>query len=119
MTHMPWLLAQTAPPSMTDGPSLLRSLVAILVVFGLLALCVWLVRRGGLDSLGRKGPRLVNVETAVALGDRRQIVVVAVEGRRLLLGLTAAQITLLAELEGGTSFGTALDAHVAAEEAGE
>ncbi len=119
MIGIPYVLAQTAPPSMTDGPSLLRSIVAILVVFGLLALCVWLVRRGGFDTLGRRGPRLVNVETAVALGDRRQLVIVSVEGRRLLLGLTTAQVTLLTELESGASFDAALDAQVSAAGAAE
>ena len=88
-------------------------------VFGLLALCVWLVRRGGFDTLGRRGPRLVNVETAVALGDRRQLVIVSVEGRRLLLGLTTAQVTLLTELESGASFDAALDAQVSAAGAAE
>lgn len=114
MTRWSFLLAQASPP-LTDGPSVLRSLLAILVVFGLLALCVWLVRRGGFDAFGRKGPRLVHVETAVPLGDRRQLVVVAVEGRRFLLGLTTAQISLLTELGAGSgaSFDDTLAARVA------
>jgi flagellar protein FliO/FliZ len=119
MIAIPTLFAQAGPPSLTDGPSLLRSLLAILVVFGLLALLAWLVRRGGFDTLGRKGPRLIAVETAVALGDRRQLVIVSVEGRRLLLGLTTAQVTLLTELERGTSFDAALDAHAGRGEASE
>jgi len=111
MTAPTWVLAQATAPPLTDGPSLLRSLLAILVVFGLLAASVWLVRRGGFDALGRKGPRAVQVETAVPLGDRRQLVIVAVEGRRLLLGLTAANITLLTELGGG-AFDQALAARI-------
>lgn len=106
------LLAQ-ATPGLGEGPGLWRSLLAVVVVFGLLGLCVWLVRRGGLDRLGRKGPRAVNVETAVPLGDRRQLVVVNVEGRRLLLGLTSVQVSLLAELT--PAFAATLDAKASAE----
>jgi flagellar biogenesis protein FliO len=34
----------------------------------------------------------------VPLGERRSLVVVSVEGRRLLLGLTPAQVSLVTEL---------------------
>lgn len=98
MTSFPMVLAQVTSPPLVEGPGLLRGLLAIVVVFGLLALCVWLVRRGGLDALTRKGPRAVQVETAVPLGERRQLVIVNVEGRRLLLGLTSAQVSLVTEL---------------------
>ena len=38
------------------------------------------------------------VETAVSLGERRSLVIVAVEGRRLLLGLATGGVSLLADL---------------------
>ena len=71
-------------------------------------------RRGGLQGGLRKGPRAVQVETAIGLGDRRQLVIVAVEGRRLLLGVTPMHVSLVTELTGGATFGQALDARVQA-----
>lgn len=109
------LVAQATPTFVGEGPGLWRSVVAVVVVFGLLALCVWLVRRGGLDALTRKGPRAIVVETAVPLGDRRQLVVVTVEGRRLLLGLTSAHVSLITELGPTPSFASTLDASLANE----
>lgn len=110
---MPWLLAQVTSPPLVEGPGILRGLLAVVVVFGLLGLCVWLVRRGGLDALTRKGPRLVQVDTAVPLGDRRKLLVVSVEGRRLLLGVTSAQVSLITELSpAGPSFDSTLDAQL-------
>jgi flagellar protein FliO/FliZ len=74
-----------------------QSFFAVLVVLGLVAGLAWLVRRGAFGAL-RGGTRAITVETAVPLGERRSLVVVAVEGRRLLLGLTPGQISLVTEL---------------------
>ena len=64
----------------------MNELLAVFIVLGLLGAVAWLVRSG---HLGRFGPRTsaVGVETAISLGERRQLVIVAVEGRRLLLVL--------------------------------
>lgn len=75
-----------------------QSFAAVLIVLALVGVLAWLARRGTLGALGRKG-RYIEVETAVPLGERRSLVVVAVEGRRLLLGLTPASITVVTELE--------------------
>jgi flagellar biogenesis protein FliO len=40
----------------------------------------------------------VKVEGAVPLGERRALMVVSVEGRRLLLGLTPMSVSLVTEL---------------------
>lgn len=74
-----------------------QSITAVLVVLGLVAALAWLARRGALGPIAARG-RGVIVESAVSLGERRSLVVVAVEGRRLLLGVTPQQITLVAEL---------------------
>ena len=74
-----------------------QSLFAVLVVLGLVAALAWLLRRGAFGPL-RGGTRTVTVETAVPLGERRSLVIVAVEGRRLLLGMTPAQISMVTEL---------------------
>lgn len=75
----------------------LQSLAAVLIVLGLVVALAWLLRRGALGPL-RPGARTVMVETAVPLGERRSLVIVAVEGRRLLLGMTPAQISMVTEL---------------------
>lgn len=95
------------------GLDLVRGFVALAVVFGLLAAFVWAVRRGTFARAARPRGSDVRVETAVPLGERRSLVVVAVEGRRLLLGLTPMQVTLVAELRGAPpAFGDMLDQSV-------
>jgi flagellar protein FliO/FliZ len=75
-----------------------RSLASLAIVIGLLLLFVWALRRG-LFRTGAFSPRSsIVVETAVALGDRRSLVIVSVEGRRLLLGLATGSVSQLAEL---------------------
>lgn len=76
----------------------IQSFLAVVIVLGLVAALAWLLRRGAFGSL-RPGSRAITVETAVPLGERRTLVIVAVEGRRLLLGLTPAQISMVAELD--------------------
>jgi flagellar protein FliO/FliZ len=75
-----------------------QSLFAVVLVLGLVAALAWLLRRGGFGSL-RPGSRTITVETAVPLGERRSLVIVAVEGRRLLLGMTPGQISMVTELD--------------------
>lgn len=74
-----------------------QSFFAVLVVLALVAAMAWLVRRGAFGAL-RGGSRAIAVETAVPIGERRSLIIVAVEGRRLLLGLTPSQISMVAEL---------------------
>lgn len=75
----------------------MNSFLAVLIVLGLVVALAWLVRRGSLGALTKRGGA-INVETAVALGERRSLVIVSVEGRRLLLGLTPTSMSLVAEL---------------------
>lgn len=118
---VPVLLAQTqatAPVAgWSDGPGVVRTLVSLLVVLGLLGACLWLIRRGGWQGGLRKGPRPLQVETAIGLGDRRQLVIVSVEGRRLLLGVTPMHVALVTELSASAStFSDALAVRVAGTE---
>jgi len=76
-----------------------NSFLAVAIVLGLVAALAWLLRRGTLGALTGRGGA-INVETAVALGERRSLVIVAVEGRRLLLGLTPTTMSLVTELKG-------------------
>jgi flagellar protein FliO/FliZ len=72
--------------------------IAVLIVLGLMVLFVWLIRSGRLQQLSAR-VSAVSVETATSLGERRQLVIVRVEGRRLLLGVTSTQVTLVTELQ--------------------
>lgn len=94
MSAVPVLALEAA--ALSDG-ELWRSLLAIVVVFGLLGGLAWAARRGRLGFFTRQ-PSQVRVEATVALGERRSLMVVAIEGRRLLLGLTPMQVSLVTEL---------------------
>ena len=92
-------LAQAPDLGGADGAaSALRGIAATVFVLGLLGTLAWLLRRGTIVLPGRRQPGAIRVETAVSLGERRSLVVVAVEGRRLLLGLTPMQVSVVTEL---------------------
>ena len=74
----------------------LQSFLAVALVLALVGALAWVARRGTFGRLGPRGP--IAIETAVPLGERRQLVIVSVEGRRLLLGLTPASVSLVTEL---------------------
>jgi flagellar biogenesis protein FliO len=76
----------------------LRAGFSLAAVLGLLVLFVWALRRGSirLSSFAPRG--LIVIETATSIGDRRQIAIVGVEGRRMLVGLTPTAISFLTEL---------------------
>jgi flagellar biosynthetic protein FliO len=82
-------------------PSLGGTLAATLLVLAIVGAALWLLRRGTLRFGPRRGPARLAIETALSLGERRSLVIVAVEGRRLLLGLTSMQVTMLTELMPG------------------
>lgn len=78
----------------------MNTFLATLIVLALVAALAWLARRGPLARLASAG-KPVAVETAIPLGERRSLVIVSVEGRRLLLGLTTTSISLVTELRSG------------------
>ena len=106
------LLGQEGTPAWPAGDTLsfFRTLAATAVVLGLVLLAAWLFKRGRFGLAGRRAKAAIQVETALPVGDRRSIAIVAVEGRRFLVGLAPAQVSLLAEL-GATrpEFEAALD----------
>ena len=81
---------------MTWAP-MLRTFASLLFVLGLLLFLAWALRRGRLRA-GAGSRASIVVETAVSLGERRSLVIVAVEGRRLLLGLATNGVSILADL---------------------
>ncbi len=100
-------LAQTVLPGPDPVPISGQAITAMVVVLVLLVGVSWVLRRG---VLVRRSKQAVTVETAVALGERRSLVIVAVEGRRLLIGLAPGHISLVTELQ--PPFASALEASV-------
>lgn len=93
-------------------PSLWRMGLGLTIVLALLAGLAWALRRG----LGAKRQSSgFGVESALALGERRSLVVVSVEGRRLLLGLAPNSISLVTELGPARSFDAAVSRALAKE----
>jgi flagellar biosynthetic protein FliO len=66
------------------------------MVLALVTGAAYLARRGAFRRFAGAGA--IAVETAVTLGDRRSLVIVSVEGRRLLLGLTPTHMSVVTEL---------------------
>ena len=78
-----------------------QTFIALLLVLALLAGLAWALRKG---LLARRTSHGLNVETALALGERRSLVIVTVEGPRLLIGLTPGQVSLVTELQAPPTF---------------
>ena len=101
-------LQQTDVPVGIDRPMIsLQALLSTAIVVVLIAAAAWALRK---STALRRAQLPIVVETAVALGERRSLVVVSVEGRRLLLGLTPTSVGLVTELKTGADFGKTLDA---------
>jgi len=76
----------------------LRAIGSLAVVLALLFACAWALRKGVFGLTPMRSRSSIAIETATSLGDRRSLVIVNVEGRRLLLGLTPSAVGLLSEL---------------------
>ncbi|MGE3176582.1 MAG: FliO/MopB family protein [Vicinamibacterales bacterium] len=84
-------IAFVGDPTPVSGRAVLVAFAVVALVGGL----AWWLRHTLPVTRGRQG---ISVETAMSLGERRSLVVVAVENKRFLLGLTPQQVTLVADL---------------------
>ena len=111
-----------AAQAVAESPQAFETMTDAIRVFGALGLVLalvlglaWLVKRGTLKFPGGTAPVQIRVESAASLGERRSVVIVSVEGRRLLLGLTPVQVSCLAELGPPQApFNQSLDARLSA-----
>jgi flagellar protein FliO/FliZ len=115
--HANWLLAQgaSAPPAPAAGVSGAGSVAAsvyapassgggmiwltfitLLLLAGVILLVAWLVHKNMTATVPNSSIRILSVQT---LGPRERIVVASVVGRIFVLGHTASQVNLIAELE--------------------
>lgn len=95
MTSFVLALQDGIPFAADPTPVGTRALLTAFIVVALLAALAYYLRRGLPASRLRQA---VTVETAVSLGERRSLVIVAVDNRRLLLGMTQQQVSLITEL---------------------
>lgn len=86
--------AAAAPPP--DGADWFGLLAPVVAVTALMLALLWWLRRG--KTLRGKGNGPLRVVQAVAVGSRERVVVLDAQGRRLLLGVTANRVELIAEL---------------------
>lgn len=74
-----------------------QALALLFLIVALLWAALWyLKRRGGIKLLTKQGD--LNLESRMALGPKKYLVVVRFLNKRLLLGVTDQQITMLTEL---------------------
>lgn len=87
--------AIAAPHAMPQaGSSLIQVSGALAAIILLILLAAWLAKRVGLSSKSGLS-RDVKLRSSVSLGPRERVVVVEVDDARLVLGVTASQITHL------------------------
>ncbi|CAN5610984.1 flagellar biosynthetic protein FliO [soil metagenome] len=78
-----------------------NSLLMLLVVLAMIPAVLWVVKR--MQTLRPAGAfRQLEVMEQLPLGTRERVVLVRVHGRVLVLGATAQQVSLLAEIDGGS-----------------
>ncbi|MFB3901851.1 MAG: flagellar biosynthetic protein FliO [Acidobacteriota bacterium] len=85
--------------------SLLQIVSAIVLVFSLMGLLAWLGLRMNGSARGRRDSH-IRVLERLAIGDRRQLLLVEIGGRRLLLGSTSSHISVLARFDASEMEGT-------------
>ncbi|WP_333617368.1 flagellar biosynthetic protein FliO [Mixta calida] len=71
---------------------------AMALVILLIFACAWLARRCGVAGRVRADGTQIAVKASYSLGQRERLVVVDVDGERLLLGVTPGAITRLGRL---------------------
>ena len=89
-------MSEVALPSTAELA--LRAGIALVVVLGVALVSLrWLARRG-FGPMGVRGAGSLTVEGRLALEPRRSVYIVRAGGRRLLLGVSEAGISTLADL---------------------
>ncbi len=90
---------QGQPPE--PGPSGLRVFGSLVLVLGLAGASLWALKRYGRGRIPGGGGGKLRVEETLALGDRRFVSILDVEGERFLIALTPQGINLVSRLDPG------------------
>jgi flagellar protein FliO/FliZ len=75
------------------------SLLMLLVVLAAIPLVLWIVKRVQTLQPAGRGPRPLQLAAQLPLGARERVVLVRVQERLLVLGVTPQQVTLLGEAD--------------------
>ncbi len=86
--------AIVSQPSAVPGSPLLQVSGALLGIIAFILIVAWLAKRVGLAGK-TAGARGLKLAASTSLGPRERVVIVEVEDARLVLGVTASQITIL------------------------
>lgn len=79
----------------------LRAFGSLLLVLGLAGASLWALKKYGRGRMPGGGGGKLRIEETLALGDRRYVSILEVEGARFLLGLTPQGVSLLSRLDPG------------------
>lgn len=101
-----------APLTLEDGkptpgqpveapPSGLRAFGSLVLVLGLAGASLWALKKYGRGRIPGGGGHKLRVEETLALGDRRFVSILDVEGERFLIALAPQGISLLSRLDPG------------------
>jgi len=90
------IAASVYAPTSSGGGMLWLSFITLVLLAGVVLLVAWLVHKNMTATIPNSSIRILSVQT---LGPRERIVIASVVGRVFVLGHTASQISLLAELE--------------------
>ncbi len=84
-------------PVSTTAPSspLMEVSGALLGIIVLILAAAWLAKRFGISGVKNTATKELKVSASAALGQRERVVIVDVADARLILGVTASQVTLL------------------------
>lgn len=92
--------ASVTQPTVTASPAspLIEVSGALLGIILLILVAAWLAKRFGLGGVKAATTRDLKVSASASLGQRERVLIVDVEDARLVLGVTANQVTLLHKL---------------------
>lgn len=80
-----------------DGPSAVQVVGALAVVIGVIVLAAWLYRRASGAAASRPRGGDIRIVSRAQLDRRSSILLVEVDGRRVLVGATQASLSSLSE----------------------
>lgn len=98
--HPPVNVGQTqqppGQPAASTGSVLTQVSSVLAVIILLILACAWLAKRFGFaPKTGKRGQRDISISASCQVGQRERVVIVDVQDARLVLGVTAQQITHL------------------------
>ncbi|WP_335944091.1 flagellar biosynthetic protein FliO [Pseudomonas sp. G166] len=74
-----------------------KTALALGLVVACVLLCGWVVRRAGVRAL--TPGKVMRVVSSTSLGQREKVVIVEVQGKWLVLGVTAQQVSALSQMD--------------------